>query len=84
LRKIEIVVNKATMNFAFFLTRTNVSFQKGTIRKSGHEESTCTSNLEQTTKRAYADMLTEAAGSKKRKGEIASQYDKNTCNLVLL
>ena len=29
-------------------------------------------------------MLTEAGGSKKRKGEFASNIDKNTCNLALL
>jgi len=52
--------------------------------QSGHEASTSTSNIQQTAKRVCADMLTEAGGSEKRKGEFASQYEKNTCNLVLL
>ena len=29
-------------------------------------------------------MLTEAGGSKKRKGEFASNIDKNSCKLALL
>jgi len=38
LRKIEIAVNKGTENFAVFLTRTNVNFQKGITLKMDMKE----------------------------------------------
>jgi len=71
-----------------FFNNDKCEFSERDNSQSGHEASTSTSNLQQTAKRVCAAMLTEAGGSKKRKGEFARQYDKKTlatwlyCNSV--
>ena len=53
-------------------------FSKRDNSQSGREASASTSNSQQT---VCADLFAEAGESEK---EIVSQYDKNTCSLVLL
>jgi len=84
LLKIEISVNKINREFFCFFEKDKCQFSERDNPQSGHEASTSTLNLQQTAKRVCADMLTEAGGSKKRQGEFACQYGKNTCNLALL